>query len=189
MSPDHPTALDLHQQDPLPERTAKFFAICEEKLGMVPNVLRSYAHDTAKLDAFTAMYNDLMLGESGLSKLEREMVAVVVSAVNRCFYCLVAHGAAVRELSGQPELGEALVMNYRVADVTPKQRAALDFAVAMTESSYRIEESDRQTLRDAGWTEKDIWDIAAVASFFNMSNRMSSAIDMRPNAEYHSAAR
>jgi len=189
MSPDHPTALDLHQQDPLPERTAKFFAICEEKLGMVPNVLRSYAHDTAKLDAFTAMYNDLMLGESGLTKLEREMVAVVVSAVNRCFYCLVAHGAAVRELSGQPELGEALVMNYRVADVTPKQRAALDFAVAMTEASYRIEESDRQTLRDAGWAEKDIWDIAAVASFFNMSNRMSSAIDMRPNAEYHSAAR
>lgn len=189
MSPDHPTALNLHQQDPLPERTAKFFAICEEKLGMVPNVLRSYAHDTAKLDAFTAMYNDLMLGESGLTKLEREMVAVVVSAVNRCFYCLVAHGAAVRELSGQPELGEALVMNYRVADVTPKQRAALDFAVAMTEASYRIEESDRQTLRDAGWTEKDIWDIAAVASFFNMSNRMSSAIDMRPNAEYHSAAR
>lgn len=189
MSPDHPTALNLHQQDPLPERTAKFFAICQEKLGMVPNVLRSYAHNTDKLDAFSAMYNDLMLGESGLTKLEREMIAVVVSAVNRCFYCLVAHGAAVRELSGLPELGEALVMNYRVADVTPKQRAALDFAVAMTEASYRIEERDREALRSAGWTDKDIWDIAAVASFFNMSNRMSSAIDMRPNAQYHSTAR
>ena len=189
MNPDHPTALDLHQQDPLPERTAKFFAICEEKLGLVPNVLRAYAHDTVKLDAFSAMYNDLMLGESGLSKLEREMIAVVVSAVNRCFYCLVAHGAAVRELSERPELGEALVMNYRVADVTAKQRAALDFAVMMTEASYRIEERDRQVLRDAGWNDRDIWDIVAVASFFNMSNRMSSAIDMRPNAEYHAMAR
>ena len=189
MTPDHPTALNLRQQDPLPERTEKFFRICEEKLGLVPNVLRAYAHDVTKLDAFTGMYNDLMLGESGLSKLEREMIAVVVSSVNRCFYCLVAHGAAVRELSGQPELGEALVMNYRVADVTPKQRAALDFAVAMTEASYRIEERDRQALRDAGWTDRDIWDIAAVASFFNMSNRMSSAIDMRPNPEYHAAAR
>ncbi|MEL6680752.1 MAG: peroxidase-related enzyme [Pseudomonadota bacterium] len=189
MPSDHPTALDLQQVDPLPDATAKFFRICEEKLGLVPNVLRAYAHNIDKLNAFTGMYNDLMLGESGLTKLEREMIAVVVSSLNRCFYCLVAHGAAVRELSGRPELGEALVMNYRVADITPRQRAMLDFAAAMTEASYRIEERDRQTLRDAGWSDKDIWDIAAVASFFNMSNRMSSAIDMRPNAEYHNRAR
>ncbi len=186
---DLPTALDLPPVDPLPEATAKFFAICEEKLGLVPNVLRAYAFDIDKLNAFTGMYNDLMLGESGLSKLEREMIAVVVSAVNRCFYCLVAHGAAVRELSGIPELGEALVMNHRVADVTPRQRAMLDFAVQMTEASYRIEEADRQRLRDAGFTDADIWDIAAVAGFFNMSNRMASAVDMRPNPDYHAAGR
>ncbi len=184
-----PTALNLPPVDPLPEGTAKFFKICEEKLGLVPNVLLSYAHNIDKLNAFSGMYNDLMLGDSGLSKLEREMIAVAVSAVNRCFYCLVSHGAAVRELSGKPELGEALVMNYRVADLDKRQRAMLDFAVMMTEASYKIEEEDRQKLRDVGFSDADIWDIAAVASFYNMSNRMSSAIDMRPNPEYHAAAR
>ncbi len=186
---DLPTALDLPPVDPLPEGTAKFFRICEEKLGLVPNVLRAYAFDIEKLNAFSGMYNDLMLGESGLSKLEREMIAVAVSSVNRCFYCLVAHGAAVRELSGRPELGEALVMNYRVADLTPRERAMLDFAVLMTEASYRIGEADRQKLRDAGFSERDIWDIVAVAGFFNMTNRMASAIAMMPNPEYHAQAR
>ncbi len=179
------TALNLPPLDPLPEATQAYFDICQEKLGMIPNVLAAYAFDVEKLNAFTAMYNELMLGESGLSKLEREMIAVVVSAVNRCFYCLTAHGAAVRALSGDPGLGEALVMNYRVADVTPKQRAMLDFAVAMTEASAKIDEADRQTLRDHGFSDRDIWDIAATASFFNMSNRMASAVDMRPNPEYH----
>ncbi len=186
---DLPTALNLPPVDPLPESTAKFFDLCTEKLGLVPNVLKSYAFDIDKLNAFSGMYNDLMLGDSGLSKLEREMIAVAVSSVNRCFYCLVAHGAAVRELSGRPELGEALVINYRVADLTPRERAMLDFAVLMTENSYRIEEPDRQKLRDAGFDDRDIWDIAAVASFFNMTNRMSSAIAMEPNPEYHAQAR
>ena len=184
-----PTALNLPQVDPLPEGTAKFFQICEEKLGLVPNVLRAYAHNIDKLNAFSGMYNDLMLGESGLSKLEREMIAVVVSAENKCFYCLVAHGAAVRELSGTPELGEALVMNYRVAQVTDRQRAMLDFAVKMTKSSAQIEEPDREVLRSHGLTDGDIWDLAAVASFFNMSNRMASATDMRPNMAYHGSHR
>jgi len=184
-----PTALNLPAVDPLPERTAKFFRICEEKLGLVPNVLVSYAFNVDKLNAFSAMYNDLMIGDSGLSKLEREMIAVVVSSVNRCFYCLTSHGAAVRELSGMPELGEALVMNYRAAKLDARQRAMLDFAVLMTEASYKIEESDRQALRDVGFIDADIWDIAAVASFYNMSNRMSSAIAMEPNPEYHSQAR
>ncbi|MBL1437548.1 MAG: peroxidase-related enzyme [Rhodobacteraceae bacterium] len=184
-----PTALDLPQMDPLPEGTAKFFAICKEKLGMVPNVLRAYAHNIDKLNAFSGMYNDLMLGESGLSKLEREMIAVAVSAVNRCFYCLVAHGAAVRELSGKPELGEALVMNYRAAELTPRERAMLDFAVKMTEDSAQMAETDRQSLRDVGLSEADIWDVAAVASFFNMTNKMASAVDMKPNAEYHAQNR
>lgn len=186
---DLPTALNLPPVDPLPEGTAKFFDLCAEKLGLVPNVLKSYAFNIDKLNAFSAMYNDLMLGDSGLSKLEREMIAVAVSSVNHCFYCLVAHGAAVRELSGRPELGEALVMNYRVADLTPRERAMLDFAVLMTENSARIEEPDRQTLRDAGFRDADIWDIAAVASFYNMTNRMSSAIAMMPNEAYHAQAR
>ncbi|MEM9393621.1 MAG: peroxidase-related enzyme [Pseudomonadota bacterium] len=186
---DQPTALDLPMADPLPEATEKYFAICEEKLGLVPNVLKAYAFDIAKLDAFTALYNDLMLADSGLSKLEREMIAVAVSSVNRCYYCQVAHGAAVRELSGDPELGEQMVMNYRVADLTDRQKAMLDFAVALTESSARTTEADRQALRDAGFSERDIWDIAAVTGFFNMTNRVASATDMRPNPEYHGAHR
>lgn len=189
MADDAPTALDLPMVDPLPTPTQKYFDVCTEKLGMVPNVLQAYAFDIEKLNAFTAMYNDLMLGDSALSKLEREMIAVVVSAVNRCFYCLTAHGAAVRELSGDPQLGETLVMNYRVADLDPKTRMMLDFAVKLTEAPEIIEEEDRESLRAAGFTDRDIWDIASVTGFFNMTNRVASASDMRPNKEYHAQAR
>jgi len=184
-----PTALDLPMVDPLPEQTRQYFDICTEKLGLVPNVLQAYAFDIEKLNAFTALYNDLMLADSGLTKLEREMIAVVVSSINKCFYCLTAHGAAVRELSGDPVLGEMLVMNYRVADLDPRQRAMLDFAAKLTEDCARIEEQDRETLRQAGFSDRDIWDIASVAGFFNMTNRVASASDMRPNNEYHSAHR
>ncbi len=184
-----PTALNLPPVDPLPEATQAYFDKCVEKLGIVPNVLRAYAFDIAKLDAFAAMYNELMLAESGLSKLEREMIAVAVSAENRCHYCLVAHGAAVRVLSGDPALGEALVANYRVAAITARQRAMLDFAVKMTRASAEIGEADRAALRDQGLSDRDIWDVAAVAGFFNMSNRMASAVDMRPNPEYHAQGR
>ena len=186
---DQPTALNLPMVDPLPEKTQKYFDICQEKLGMVPNVLKAHAFDIDKLNAFTALYNDLMLGDSALSKLEREMIAVVVSSINHCFYCLTAHGAAVRELSGDPKLGEMMVMNYRVADLTPKQRAMLDFAAQITKESAAIEEADRQALRDVGFSDRDIWDIANVAAFFNMTNRVASATDMRPNDEYHAQAR
>ena len=184
-----PTALDLPPVDPLPEETQRYFDLCAEKLGLVPNVLRAYAFDIAKLDAFIALYNDLMLAPSGLTKLEREMIAVTVSSINRCYYCQVAHGAAVRELSGNPRLGEQLVMNWRVAEVTPRQRAMLEFAAAMTEASHRTSEEDRARLRAHGFTDRDIWDIAAVAGFYNMTNRIASATDMRPNDEYHARAR
>ena len=183
------TALDLPPVDPLPERTAKYFAICEEKLGMVPNVLKAHAFSIEKLDAFAGLYNELMLGASGLTKLEREMIAVVTSACNRCYYCLTAHGAAVRELSGDPELGERLVMNWRTADLDPRTRAMLRFAERVTLESHRIEEEDRQALRNEGFTDRDIWDIANIAAFFNMSNRAASAVGMEPNPEYHSQAR
>ncbi len=187
--PSQPTALDLPMVDPLPPETQKYFDICMDKLGMVPNVLQAYAFDIDKLNAFTAMYNDLMLADSGLSKLEREMIAVVVSSINKCFYCLVAHGAAVRQLSGDPQLGEMLVMNYRVAPISDRQREMLDFAAKMTAASCEIEEDDRQALRDAGFSDRDIWDIANVTGFFNMSNRVASATAMVPNPEYHAQFR
>ena len=190
--PDHVHALPgvpVPERGEVSEATGRYWDKCVEKLGLVPNVLRTYSFDDKKLGAFTAMYNELMLGESGLSKLEREMIAVVVSSVNRCFYCLVAHGAAVREFSGDPELGEMLVMNYRVAELGPRQRAILDFAAKLAERPHEMGEADRQTLRDAGLTDRDIWDAAAVASFFAMSNRMASAVELMPNPEYHRQAR
>jgi uncharacterized peroxidase-related enzyme len=183
------TELDLPVANPLPEATQKYFNVCAEKLGLIPNVLLAHAFDVNKLNAFTALYNDLMLADSGLTKLEREMIAVVVSSINRCWYCQVAHGAAVRALSGDPALGEAMVMNYRVAKLDARQRAMLDFAAKITRESAAIEEADRKALRDVGFTDRDIWDIANVAGFFNMTNRVASATGMQPNPEYHAQAR
>jgi uncharacterized peroxidase-related enzyme len=168
---------------------AAFFKLCEERLGFVPNVMKAFSFDMAKLEAFVAYRNDLMLGGSGLSTLEREMIAAVVSARNRCVYCITVHGAAVRQLSGDPVLGELMVMNYRAAPLSKRQRAMLDFAIKLTVEPWGIEESDRARLRGAGFSDRDIWDIAAVASFYNMTNRLASATDMRPNAAYHGMAR
>jgi uncharacterized peroxidase-related enzyme len=189
--PDHLTALDM----PVPPRSRldpdlqKYFAVCEERIGFVPNVLAAYTFDQAKLRAFIGMYNDLMLGDSALSKLEREMIAVVVSSANRCYYCQVAHGQAVREMSGDPALGELLVMNYRAAKLSRRHRAMLDFAHKMTVTPDEVVEEDRAALRKAGFKDRDIWDIAAIASFFNMTNRMATAVDMMPNEQYHAANR
>ncbi len=181
-------ALNLPQAKLSPAMSA-YFKKCQDRLGFVPNVLVAYAFDNAKLEAFVAIYNDLMLGDSGLSKLEREMIAVAVSSQNRCYYCLTAHGAAVRQYSGNPLLGEHLVMNYRVARLNKRQRAMLDFAVKLTASPWSVEEGDRERLRRAGFSDRDIWDISAIAGFFNMSNRVASATDMRPNIVYHGQAR
>jgi uncharacterized peroxidase-related enzyme len=181
-------ALNLPAGKLSPAMTA-YFKKCQDKLGFIPNVLLAYAFDTAKLEAFATMYNDLMLGESGLSKLEREIIAVAVSSQNRCYYCLTAHGAAVRQYSGDPLLGEQLVMNYRAARLNKRQRAMLDFAVKLTSSPWSVEETDRERLRRAGFSDRDIWDISAIVGFFNMSNRVASATDMRPNAAYHKQAR
>ena len=182
------TALGLKAAPPS-DAMAAYFKKCEEKLGFVPNVLKAYAFDMPKLEAFVAMYNDLMLAPSGLSKLEREMIAVAVSSVNRCYYCLVAHGAAVRALSGDPVLGELMVMNWRAARLSPREHAMLAFAEKLTTASWAVAEEDRAALRKVGFSARDIWDIAAVAGFFNMSNRVASATDMRPNAVYHGQAR
>lgn len=186
---EKPTALDLPMVDPLPETTQKYFDVCTDKLGMIPNVLQAYAFDIEKLNTFTALYNNVMLADSGLSKLEREMIAVTVSSINKCYYCLTAHGAAVRHLSGNPKLGEMLVMNWRAAGLDARQTAMLTFTEKMTVASATIVESDRDALRGVGFGERDIWDIAATASLYNMTNRMASAVDMRPNDEYHSQSR
>ena len=182
------TALDLPPAPPTPEMAA-YFAKCQDKLGFVPNVLKAYAFDMPKLEAFVAMYNDLMLAPSGLTKLEREMIAVAVSSHNHCYYCLVAHGAAVRQLSDDPPLGELMVMNYRAAMLSKRERAMLDFAVKLTTEPWLVGEDDRAGLRRAGFSDRDIWDIAAVAGFFNMTNRVASATDMRPNSAYHRQSR
>lgn len=184
-------ALDLPIPDmkDLPDDVRKYFEICLEKLGMVPNVLTAFSQNLKQLDAFTRFYNELMMGESELSKLEREMIAVVVSSENKCFYCLVAHGAAVRVLSGDPTLGEHLVMNYRSARLDKRQRAMLDFASLLTRSPATVAEEEVQALRDAGFSDSGIWDMSNVIGFYNMSNRVATASDMRPNPEYHSLSR
>lgn len=183
------TALDLAPPDPLPEAVAELFAKCQEKLGLVPYVLVAYAHDPDRLSAFSQMYNSLMLSRGGLTKLEREMIAVAVSAVNRCWYCLVAHGAAVRVMSGSSALGDALALDHRFAALSPRERALVDFARKLTRDSAAVGEPDRAALRDHGLTDKDIWDAAEVAAFFNMSNRLASAVGMVPNPDYHAQGR
>ena len=182
---DKVMALDVGPPAALEPDMQAYLAKCVEKLGFVPNVLQAYAFDNAKLRAFILMVDDLMLADSGLSKLEREMIAVAVSSVNHCHYCLTAHGAAVRQRAKDPEMGELIGQNYRAADLPPRQAAMLDFAVKLTEAPDKIEEDDRKKLRRAGFSDRDIWDIAAVAAFYNMSNRMAAATDMRPNREYH----
>ena len=189
--PKHKMALRIRlpAQPELDPDMRKYFQVCEQKLGFVPNVLACYSFDQNKLRAFSNMYSDLMLGDSKLSRLEREMIAVVVSSANHCYYCLTAHGAAVRKLSGDPTLGELLVMNYRAAKLPRRQRAMLDFAHRLTVEPESVGDADRAALSAAGFSDRTIWDIAAVASFYNMTNRFASAIDMMPNVEYHQQAR
>jgi uncharacterized peroxidase-related enzyme len=189
MKKDTLTALDLGREARLDPDNAAYFAKCDEKLGFVPNVLRAYAFDNAKLRAFILMADDLMLGDSGLSKAEREMIAVAVSAVNHCHYCLTSHGAALRQRAADPELGELVAQNYRAAGLEPRHEAMLDFCVKLTEAPDKMRETDREALRRAGFSDRDIWDIAAVASFYNMTNRLAAATDMKPNREYHHLAR
>ena len=186
---DRLAALELPAADTLDDDLTAYFDKCVEKLGFVPNVLQAYRWNPARLRNFIAFVDELMLGESGLSKLEREMIATVVSSENHCYYCQVAHGWAVRRRSGDPAFGEQIVMNYRAADLDSRQRAMLDFSVKLTEEPDRVTEADRQALRDTGFSEQDIWDIAEIAAFFNMSNRMASATEMVPNPEYHAMNR
>jgi len=181
------TALDLPPGKLSGEMDA-YFNKCDEKLGFVPNVLKAFSFDNAKLEAFVEYRQQLVQSAESLSKLEIEMIATVVSSQNRCFYCITAHGNGVRQL-GTPVLGEMMVQNYRAARLSKRQRAMLDFAVKLTVTPWEVEEEDREKLRRAGFTDRDIWDIASVAAFYNMTNRLASATDMRPNSVYHGQAR
>ena len=187
--PDHISVLGVPDPATLDDDLRAIWDKCVEKLGFVPHVYSAYSLRPQRLRNFMAMYNEVMLAPSGLSKLEREMVAVVVSSANRCYYCLVAHGAAVRRLSGDAELGEMLVMNYRVAKLPARQRAMLDYAWNLTTALHLVDEADRAALRAHGLSNEDIFDLSEVVAFFNLSNRMAAATDMMPNREYHSADR
>ena len=166
-----------------------YIKVCKDKLGMVPNVILANASDPERLKTFVNFYNRLMLKEGYLSKLEREMIAVVVSSCNKCFYCLIAHGAAVRQLSKNPILGDELMINYRAAHLNEREKLMLDFSAKLTDSPSKVIKSDRDILRKANFLEEEILEIVEVASFFNMSNRIAIGTDMRPNSEYHNIAR
>jgi uncharacterized peroxidase-related enzyme len=166
-----------------------YIQVCKEKLGMVPNVILANASDNERLKTFVNFYNRLMLKKGYLTKLEREMIAVVVSSCNKCFYCLIAHGAAVRQLSKNPILGDELMINYRAADLSKREKLMLDFSVKLTEAPSKVTKLDRDLLRQEEFSEEEILEIIEVASFFNMTNRIAIGTDMRPNAEYHNLAR
>ncbi|MDD9878440.1 MAG: peroxidase-related enzyme [Magnetovibrio sp.] len=189
--PNHIVKIDLPDDENLTDDVRAYLDICAEKLGLVPNVLAAYTAKPEKFETFSRFYNQLMLDEdaTNLSKLEREMIAVVVSAANRCYYCLVAHGQAVRALSGDPQLGEMLVMNYRVAELTGRHRVMLDYAWKLTADPHGIGDGDRAALRQAGFDDGDIFDITDTAAFFNYTNRMAHGLDMMPNPEYHAMDR
>ena len=187
--PDHISKLGVPDPTSLDDDLKSIWQKCVNKLGFVPNVFSTYSLRPQRLRNFMATYNEIMLSNSGLSKLEREMVAVVVSSANRCYYCLVAHGAAVRALSGDPELGEMMALNYRVAKLDPRQRAMLDYAWKLTATPWLVDDADRAVLCESGFTAADIFDLSETIAFFNLSNRMASATEMMPNREYHKAAR
>ena len=171
------------------DQVKNYLEIVQQKLGFIPNVLAAFAKFPKQFEGFTKLYNALMLGESGLSKLEREMIAVTVSSENHCFYCLVAHGSAVRELSNDPQLGERIAANFRSAELPKKQEELLYFTKKLTKDPSEISENDRKKLRDVGYTDRDIWDISAIVGLFNMTNRLASATEMEPNNNYHNLAR
>ena len=171
------------------DQVKNYLNIVNDKIGFVPNVLAAFAKFPKQFEGFTKLYNSLMLGESGLTKLEREMIAVTVSSENHCFYCLVAHGSAVRELANDPQLGERIAANFRSAELPKRQEELLSFAKKLTRDPSEIGEQEREKLRDVGYTDRDIWDISAIVGFFNMTNRLASATEMEPNNNYHNTAR
>lgn len=159
------------------------------KAGFVPNIFLAYAWKPEQFRAFFAFYEVLMRGPSGLSRAEREMIAVAVSAANECLYCTVAHGAALRVLGRDPRVADELAASPAAAALTPRQRAIVDLAVKLARAPAALAAADLEPPRRAGLTDADIWDVGAVAAFFNLSNRMASLADLRPNPEFHALGR
>ena len=169
----------------LPEDVRARILGVQEKAGFVPNVFLALAHRPDEFRAFFAYHDALMLREGGLGKGEREMIVVATSAANQCHYCVVAHGALVRVYEKKPLLADQVAVNYRKADITPRQRAMLDFALKVALRSAEVDDADFALLREHGFSDEDAWDIAAIAAFFGMSNRMANTIGMRPNDEFY----
>jgi uncharacterized peroxidase-related enzyme len=169
----------------LPEDLRARILAVQEKSGFVPNVFLALAHRPEECRAFFAYHDALMDKPGGLSKAEREMIVVATSGANQCQYCVVAHGAILRIRAKHPLVADQVAINYRKADITPRQKAMLDFAMRVALASHEIQQSDFETLRAAGFADEDIWDIAAIAAFFALSNRMANFTAMRPNDEFY----
>jgi uncharacterized peroxidase-related enzyme len=181
--------LRVPEEQTLPDDIQALFEQMRHKPGFVPNVYRAYALRPNQLRGFIALYDAIMTDDSGLTKAEREMIAVAVSAQNHCFYCLVAHGAVLRVRSKDEVQADTIAANYRAADLTPRQRAMLDFAVKITNDSDTCGDADIAGLRAHGFSDEDIMDIAQTAALFNYSNRVASALELRPNREFHGMGR
>jgi len=157
----------------------------QDKAGFVPNVFLVLARRPDEFRAFFAYHDALMVKDGGLTKGEREMIVVATSSANQCHYCVIAHGAILRIYERQPLIADQVAVNYRKADLTSRQRAMLDFAMKVALRAHEVEDADYARLRDHGFTDEDAWDIAAIAAFFAMSNRLANASSMRPNAEFY----
>jgi uncharacterized peroxidase-related enzyme len=169
----------------LPEDIRARMLAVQEKSGFIPNVFLTLAHRPEEFRAFFAYHDALMEKEGGLSKAEREMIVVATSTVNECHYCVIAHGAILRIRAKNPLVADQVAVNYRRADITPRQKAMLDFAVRLALVPGKVGEEDFVVLRAHGFSEEDIWDIGAVTAFFALSNRMANLIEMRPNDEFY----
>ena len=173
----------------LPDDIRQRITAVQEKAGFIPNVFLALAHRPEEFRAFFAYHDALMLKDSGLSKAEREMIVVATSAANDCHYCVIAHGALLRIYAKNPLIADQVAVNYRQADVSPRQRALLDFAVKMALRAQEVEQADHLRLREHGFSDEDIWDIGAIAALFALSNRMAHLTDMRPNDEFYTMGR
>jgi len=169
----------------LPEDLRARILAVQEKSGFVPNVFLALAHRPDEFRAFFAYHDALMDKEGGITKAEREMIVVATSGANECQYCVVAHGAILRIRAKNPHVADQVAVNYRKADITPRQKAMLDFAMKVSRQAERVGEEDFEAMRKHGFTEEDIWDVGAVAAFFALSNRMANLTNMRPNEEFY----
>lgn len=184
-----PSSYPIPKLEDLPEDIRARILAVQEKAGFIPNVFLALSHRPKEFRAFFEYHDALMEKESGLSKGEREMIVVATSAENNCLYCVVAHGAILRIREKHSQISDQIAINYRKADISPRQLAMLDFAVKVCNESWDLEEADFQAVRDAGFSDEDIWDIAAISAFFAMSNRMASFLTMNPNLEFYGMAR